>query len=117
MKKYVCPNKRCETYKLKEWQLSKYRQGELCEKCQELLNNSEYQKITCNSCGVIYEIREKINKKEEDYVERGMCIWCYNRKLEEDRLIKEGRMSEEERVKPINMNKVINNIFNKPKLE
>jgi len=113
----ICPNRTCRTRGIAEWESKRYRQGELCELCSTTLDDSKYQKITCNSCGVIYEIREKINKKEEDYVERGMCIWCYNRKLEEDRLIKEGRMSEEERVKPINMNKVINNIFNKPKLE
>ena len=117
MNKKICPNQTCLTRNVREWEITSYQQGELCEKCSNTLDNDSYQKITCNSCGAIYLIRLKIRDEEDSYIERGVCDWCFERKKEEDKLIKEGRMTEEERVKPINMNRVINNIFNKPKLE
>jgi len=117
MKRYICPNNTCKTRRIKHWQITENRQGELCEECKKMEEDITYQKITCNSCGVIYEIRDKIKISEENYVERGMCAWCAQRKYEEDELIKKGRMTEEERTKVINMNNIVNRIINKKKDE
>ena len=69
MEQKKCSNQRC----IHAFLLSK----DLCPKCSKSIGDSKKQVIFCKVCNVIYSIRPKLTKDEEDVVE-GLCIMCKN---------------------------------------
>jgi len=69
MEQIRCSNQRCNNAS----GLAK----DLCPKCSKSIGDSNKQIIYCKICNVIYSIRPKLDKKEEDIIE-GVCLLCKN---------------------------------------